>query len=66
MMMNYATTNKARNMLADVIAKVCVKRSDLSYDVLKVIRKELDEQDYKDLKMYLITLERLMKIFDNY
>ena len=53
-------------MVTDIICKIATKRQDFSYDVLKILKKELDESDSNALRVHFIALEKLMKIFDQH
>ena len=62
----YATTKRARKIVASLIAHILYKREDYSKHVLLVLEKELKEKDDIQLKVILQCLEKIMLIQDEF
>lgn len=59
-----ATTKYSRQLISSLIAHVSFKRESLTADFFKMLKLELGDKDDQALRVYLLTLEKLMRVKD--
>lgn len=59
-----SNTKNSRKLVSSLIAHVSFKKENLLSDIIKMLYQEMNARDDQALKVYLITLEKLMSVQD--
>ena len=62
--MPLATAKKTRKLLSNIIAYLCLKRQNFTIETFSMIRKGLIDRDDQELKVYLMTLNKMLLLND--